>query len=66
MEHPVVVGIMYAADGTFHALARTRNASVKLWMNSRVNGGLFLPPFLETDKSPRNSIIGEKETLIKS
>lgn len=45
MEHPVVVGVMYAADGTFHALARTRNASVKLWMNSRVNGGNFFPHF---------------------
>lgn len=45
MEHPVVVGVMYAADGTFHALARTRNASVKLWMNSRVNGENFFPHF---------------------
>lgn len=39
MERRVVVGVIYAADGTFHMSACTHNASIMPVNESRVNGG---------------------------
>lgn len=54
MERRVVVGVIYAADGTFHVSACTHNASIMPVDESRVNGGGIPSNFFpsKTDKSP--------------